>query len=243
MDKKLAAGCVILDGDKILLLHNKEKDWYELPGGKFEEEEAAEQAAKRELKEELGLDVDLVKKLGTTNFDTDKYSFDYAWFLARIKHGQKPKVTEPNRYDKFEYLSIKELGKHKLSSNMSNLLVEVKNKKIVLEAEKKFATFEDFKKLEIRIGKIVTAEKVEKADRLLKLEVDFGEFSRQIVSGIAEFYKPEDLIGKECPFIVNLEPRIFMGVESQGMLMAAGTEEGIALLHPDKEVSAGSLIK
>ncbi|MDO8583081.1 MAG: methionine--tRNA ligase subunit beta [bacterium] len=105
------------------------------------------------------------------------------------------------------------------------------------------ATFEDFKKLEIRIGKILTAEKVENADRLLKLEVDFGEFKRQIVSGIAEFYTPEDLIGKECPFIVNLEPRMFMGVESQGMLMAAGIENGIALLHPDKGIPPGSPIK
>ncbi len=102
---------------------------------------------------------------------------------------------------------------------------------------------EDFKKLEIRIGKIVTAEKVENADRLLKLEVDFGEFKRQIVSGIAEFYKPEDLIGKECPFIVNLEPRTFMGVESQGMLMATGVDGAAVLMHPDKEVPVGSLIK
>lgn len=119
-------------------------------------------------------------------------------------------------------------------------------------------SLEDFKKLEIKIGKILAVEKVEGADRLLKLEVDFGSdpsagqgspngdsgsSKRQIVSGIAEFYKPEDLIGKECPFIVNLEPRTIMGVESQGMLMAAGIENGIALLHPDKEVPAGSLIK
>lgn len=118
-------------------------------------------------------------------------------------------------------------------------------------------TFEDFAKLEIRIGKIVTAEKVEGADRLLKLEVDFGPSMdsagspqagsgssiRQIVSGIAEFYKPEDLVGKECPFIVNLEPRMFMGVESQGMLMAVGTTDGIALLFPDKEVELGSMVK
>ncbi len=102
---------------------------------------------------------------------------------------------------------------------------------------------EDFKKLEIRIGKIVTAEKIEGADRLLKLDVDFGEFKRQIVSGIAEFYKPEDLIGKECPFLVNLEPRTFMGVESQGMLMATGVDGSAVLMHPDKEVPVGSLIK
>lgn len=119
------------------------------------------------------------------------------------------------------------------------------------------ATFEDFKKLEIRIGKILTAEKVEKADRLLKLEVDFGSAKqnsgepigkRQIVSGIAEFYKPEDLIGKECPFIVNLEPRTFMGIESQGMLFAvkvdpsSGSGQVAVLLHPDKEVPEGSLL-
>jgi len=104
-------------------------------------------------------------------------------------------------------------------------------------------SFEDFKKLDIRIGKVLNAETVEGADRLLKLEVDFGEFKRQIVSGIAQFYKPEDLIGKECPFIVNLEPRIFMGVESQGMLMATGVDGSAVLLHPDKEVPSGSLVK
>lgn len=108
---------------------------------------------------------------------------------------------------------------------------------------------DDLKKLEMRIGKILTAEKIEGTDRLLKLEVDFGPSAgsgsskRQIVSGIAEFYKPEDLIGKECPFIVNLEPRIFMGVESQGMLLATGVDGSAVLLHPDKEVPQGSLIK
>ena len=104
-------------------------------------------------------------------------------------------------------------------------------------------TFEDFKKLDIRIGKIVVCEKVDGADKLLRLEVDFGEFRRQIVSGIAEWYKPEDLVGKLCPFLVNLEPRTFRGVESQGMLIATGTEEGAVLLHPDKEVPEGSKIR
>ncbi len=117
--------------------------------------------------------------------------------------------------------------------------------------------FEDFKKLDVRIGKILTAEKIENTDKLLKLEVDFGpsvdsagspqagsgSSKRQIVSGIAEFYKPEDLIGKECPFIVNLEPRVIMGVESQGMILAAGISDGVALLHPDKEIPQGSLIR
>lgn len=127
---------------------------------------------------------------------------------------------------------------------MSKFLVEINNKKIVLEEHSdKFATFDDFKKIEMKIGKILTAEKIEGADRLLKLEVDFGEFKRQIVSGIAEFYTPESLIGKECPFIVNLEPRKFMGVESQGMLMATGVDGSAVLMHPDKEVPPGSNIR
>lgn len=104
-------------------------------------------------------------------------------------------------------------------------------------------TFEDFKKLEIRIGKVLTAEKVEGTEKLLKLEVDFGDFKRQIVSGIAKFYNPEDLVGKEYPFIVNLEPRIIRGIESQGMILAVGDGEEIVLLEPDKEVPAGSMVR
>ena len=102
-------------------------------------------------------------------------------------------------------------------------------------------TFEEFKKTEMRIGKILSAEKVADADRLLKLQVDFGEFQRQIVSGIAESYTPEEMVGKNLPFIVNLEYREFKGEESQGMLMATGTDEGkVILLEPNGEVPAGT---
>ncbi len=104
-------------------------------------------------------------------------------------------------------------------------------------------TLADFQKLDIRIGKIVSVEKVENADKLLKLEVDFGEFQRQIVSGIAEFYTPEELVGKEVPFIVNLEPRTFKGVESQGMLVAGDSPDGIFLLEPNKDVPPGTRLK
>lgn len=104
-------------------------------------------------------------------------------------------------------------------------------------------TLDDFLKLDIRIGKILSVEKVENADKLLKLQVDFGEFQRQIVSGIAQFYTPEDLVNKEVPFIVNLEPRKFRGVESQGMLFAGDSPDGIFLLHPNKEVSPGSKLR
>lgn len=102
---------------------------------------------------------------------------------------------------------------------------------------------DDFLKLDIRMGTIISAEKVENADKLLKLQVDFGEEKRQIVSGIAQWYTPEELIGKQCPFIINLEPRVIRGIESQGMILAAGVEDGAVLLHPDKAVPEGSIIK
>jgi len=100
--------------------------------------------------------------------------------------------------------------------------------------------FEEFKKVEIRIGKILSAEKVADADKLLKLQVDFGEFQRQIVSGIAESFTPEELVGKSLPFIVNLEYRKFKGEESQGMLMAIDAEDKTVLLEPASEVAAGT---
>jgi len=103
--------------------------------------------------------------------------------------------------------------------------------------------FEDFKKLEIKIGKVLNAKKVEDADKLLKLEVEFSSEKRQIISGIAEFYKPEDLVGKEFPFIVNLEPRTIRCLESQGMILAVDTGESVVLLNPDKEVPPGSIIR
>lgn len=102
-------------------------------------------------------------------------------------------------------------------------------------------TFDDFKKVEIRMGKITSCEKVLDADKLLKLQVDFGDFQRQIVSGIAMSYAPEEMVGKTLPFIVNLEFRKFKGEESQGMLMATGTGgEDIVLLEPNKDVEPGS---
>ncbi len=102
--------------------------------------------------------------------------------------------------------------------------------------------FEDFKKVEIRIGKILTCEKVENADKLLKLEVDFGPEvgKRQILSGIAQWYKAEDLIEKKLPFVVSLEPRILRGLESQGMLFAVDGVDKPILLEPSEDVPQGS---
>jgi methionyl-tRNA synthetase len=102
---------------------------------------------------------------------------------------------------------------------------------------------EEFKKIEITVGKIISAEKVPETDKLLKLSVDLGETSpRQIVSGIS-FYFPDCsvLVGKKCMFVANLEPRVIRGLESQGMILAVSTEDGkFSLLEPNDEIPAGA---
>lgn len=105
--------------------------------------------------------------------------------------------------------------------------------------------YDDFAKLDIRIGTVKAAELVPDTDKLIKCTVDFGELGeRTIVSGIAQWRSPESLVGKQLPYIVNLAPRVLRGVESQGMLLAPGTGEGLAaLLIPDEPVEPGTPIK
>jgi len=103
-------------------------------------------------------------------------------------------------------------------------------------------TYEEFKKVELRIVKILEAERVEKSEKLLKLKVDLGVEQRQIIAGIGKSYNPEDLIGKEIAIVANLESRMLMGLESQGMVLAASSEAGPVLLLPEKEVSPGAMI-
>ncbi|OQX00608.1 methionine--tRNA ligase [Candidatus Parcubacteria bacterium A4] len=104
-------------------------------------------------------------------------------------------------------------------------------------------TIEDFQKLDIRIGKVLSAEKVEGTDKLIKLEIDFGAKKRQVVTGMAEFFASDYFIGKQIPVIVNLEPRTLKGIESQGMILAANAEGKPVLLRPEKEVPLGSVIR
>jgi len=101
--------------------------------------------------------------------------------------------------------------------------------------------FDDFGKLDIRIGKVVAAEKMAKSDKLLKLTVNSGLDQRVILSGIAKHYSAEEMVGKQITFIANLAPRNLMGVESQGMVLMAEDKDGsVRLLQPDNDVAAGS---
>lgn len=108
-------------------------------------------------------------------------------------------------------------------------------------------SYDDFAKLDIRIGTIVSAELVPNTDKLIKCVVNFGDppaggGKRTIVSGIAEWKSPADLVGKQFPYVMNLEPRIIRGIESQGMLLAIRTKDGISLLNPNNSVEPGAHI-
>jgi methionyl-tRNA synthetase len=108
---------------------------------------------------------------------------------------------------------------------------------------KEITDLNEFARLDLRIGKIANAEKIEGSKKLIKLDVDVGDEMRQMVAGIAEDYIPEDLIGKLVPILVNLKPAKLMSVESGGMILAVEVNGKPILLYPDKEVPAGSRIR
>jgi len=104
--------------------------------------------------------------------------------------------------------------------------------------------YDDFDKLDLRIGTIITAEKVQKADKLLKLEVNLGFEKRTIVSGIAQHFLPEELINKQVIVVANLAPRKMRGIESQGMILTAEEPGGkLILVNPDSLAQNGSNVK
>ncbi|HOQ15259.1 MAG TPA: methionine--tRNA ligase subunit beta [Candidatus Paceibacterota bacterium] len=102
--------------------------------------------------------------------------------------------------------------------------------------------FEEFQKIDLKIGKVLEAEKVENSEKLLRLKVDLGEEQRQIIAGIGKVYQPQDLINQEIVVVVNLEPKTLMGFESQGMLLAADNNGEPILIKPEKEVLPGTKI-
>lgn len=103
--------------------------------------------------------------------------------------------------------------------------------------------FQDFQKIELVVGEVLEAEKIEGSERLILLKVNIGDEVRQIVAGIGNFYQPEDLVGKEIVVVANLEPKKLMGYESQGMLLAAVKEDGeVVLVVPEKKTGAGTKI-
>ena len=124
---------------------------------------------------------------------------------------------------------------------LSELFAE-KEEKITLAPFKDYCEFDDFEKLDIRVGKVIECEKVAKSDKLLRFTLEVGSEKRQILSGIAKFHKPEELLGKNVIFIANLKPRKIMGLESQGMILSAEFEDGLTALTTVKDIQSGAEI-
>ena len=104
-------------------------------------------------------------------------------------------------------------------------------------------TIEDFARIDLRVARVIEASAIEGADRLLRLVVDLGGETRQLVAGIKKTYAPEALVGKHIIVVANLKPAQLRGVESRGMLLAASTDDGPIVATFDKEVAPGSKVK
>ncbi|HEY5601452.1 MAG TPA: methionine--tRNA ligase [Patescibacteria group bacterium] len=104
-------------------------------------------------------------------------------------------------------------------------------------------SFDEFQKLDIRIGTIKAAEKVEGSGKLYKLTIDFKVFKRTILAGIAEWFKPKDLVGKQIPVILNMEPKKILGIKSEGMMMAVDVDNKAVLLQPERKVVDSSIVR
>jgi len=125
MDKISLAGCAIIKDRKILLLHRIKTGWYELPGGKIENEETAESAAIREIKEELCVDIKILSELGKKDFIENDYSMSYTWFQAYLLNDRQPVIGEPEKFDDLKYIELDKLKEYKLSPNMLNFVDEL----------------------------------------------------------------------------------------------------------------------
>ncbi len=104
-------------------------------------------------------------------------------------------------------------------------------------------TFDEFLKFDFRVGKIFEVTPIPNSKKLMKIMVDFGSEKRQAVAGLLQFYKPEELVGKKCVFLLNLKRRMLAGVESQCMILAAEDEKGaISVLNPEKDINEGAKV-
>ncbi|QGY44576.1 methionine--tRNA ligase [Maribellus comscasis] len=162
-------------------------------------------------------------KLGWTNLIPESHKLN------------KPELL----FEKIEDSVIEVQLKKLMDTKKANELAEAKAK-----PAKDSIEFDDFGKMDIRVGTVLEAEKVAKTKKLLKLKIDTGFDKRTVVSGIAEYYKPEDLIGKQVSILVNLEPKKLRGIESQGMILCAENADGsLSIVEPDKKVKSGSEIR
>ena len=149
-------------------------------------------------------------------------------------------MNEPGLlFEKIEDSQIQQQVEKLLATKKAN---EMANARVA--PAKPNVTFDDFARMDIRAGKIVAAEKVAKTKKLMKLTIDTGIDTRTVVSGIAEYYAPEEVIGQQVSILVNLEPKLLKGIESQGMILMAENADGsLVFVRPDQDIKTGSEIR
>ncbi|TSA43714.1 MAG: methionine--tRNA ligase subunit beta, partial [Chitinophagaceae bacterium] len=148
------------------------------------------------------------------------------------------KIEDNEVTEQIEKLKAKKQAMENINPAPEN---QLPSQPVEAPAKKPMIEFDDFAKLDLKVGTILSAEKVEKADKLLKLTVDLGVEQRTIVSGIALHFKPEDIVGKQVVIVANLAPRKMRGIESQGMVLMAEDAAGkLHFINPDEVINPGS---
>jgi len=184
-----------------------------------------------------------------------------ASLLSSFMPETSEKISKEINCDNLSFDSIKEFGAYKLGTKVGDgapmfQRIDVEKKLAELEAEfaspeeekieiapfKDFVEFEDFEKLDIRVGKVIECEPVPKSSKLLRFTLEVGSETRQILSGISKYHKPEELIGKNVVFIANFKPRKMMGLESNGMILSAEHDGELTALTTIKDIQSGAEI-
>lgn len=189
-------------------------------------------------------------QLGIDDMSLVEWDKSKEWNLyplgASVKKGEIifPRIDIKKELEEIEKIS--EAGNKSAEATKSSEIVEKAKEpsKPATEADNEtdanLITIDDFSKVDLRVAKVIEAEKVEKADKLLKMKLQVGEETRQVVSGIAKYYTPEEMVGKTLILVANLKPAKLRGIESQGMILAATNENGLSLVTIDKDLGSGA---
>ena len=200
------------------------------------------------------------KRLGRILYQAAAALRGTSYLLFPVMPGSSEKIwgflgeEEPIQEESFSELKFENLKLGQKIKKPKPLFPRIALKDFLKEEEKKSSparkeekmeqvTFDEFKRMDFRVGEVLKAERVEGTDKLLKLEVDIGTEKRTMVAGVADVYSPEELVGKKFVFIVNLKPAVIRGIESQGMLLAAEVEGKATIPFFDKDVQTGAKVK
>jgi methionyl-tRNA synthetase len=168
----------------------------------------------------------------------DKLNWELAGTSDILSPGHE--VNKPKHL--FQKIEDKEVDQQVEKLKEAQRKIEQEEKGV--EPAKEDISFEDFTKLDIRTGTVLEAEKVPKTKKLLKLKVDTGLDERTVVSGIAEYFSPEDIKGKQVSIVVNLAPKKIKGIKSHGMILMAENADGkLVFISPDESMQNGSMVK